>query len=653
MTPDDDHSLRGRGPATRGLAPWLLLLILVAATLFVWHQQVGHQRSLRYSHSKDVAFQASRRLEIFVESRLVVAEVFSERWSTHERRDYSRRRFSQFAAVLLQKISGFHAVWLVQPDRKSGWVAPQGIRSVVQVSELRQWQVFEDALRSNRTLLSAPIDAGKGATSFIAVTPLRRQGSLLGYLVVEFDANALFGFCFHENIRSEFSFRIQDGGRMLYQYSPVGFAGAPTITSREFNVRNRSWRMSVSPRARSSVSYTSSKNLLTLLFGLLLSFLVSGLFALFTRQAKEKRKARKQASEALMDKAEAQSALQGTEARYRSVFGSASDGLVVLTQSGSVVDVNQAAARMHGYDPEKLIGEAADVLIEDSHRPMFAEFLSKTRTRSSARIELIGVTENGVPLDVEIRGNLFDDSDASHMLLVVRDVTERKIAERRLALLSRKVLMAQEEERARVARDLHDELGQIITALWLEIDVSRRQLAATTAPGIDAFHGPVGLIEKATAELSRICEGLRPPLLDDLGVGPAVEQLLANFSNHFGMEISTELEIDPEVLVSNDIALSAYRILQEATTNIARHSGATQVTVSLHIDASRLLLTIYDNGVGFDQKTRATSRGSGIVGMEERAHLVDGQLRIRSVRDEGTRVVLELPIAAPMVRREP
>jgi signal transduction histidine kinase len=228
----------------------------------------------------------------------------------------------------------------------------------------------------------------------------------------------------------------------------------------------------------------------------------------------------------------------------------------------------------------------------------------------------------------------------------MHDVTERKNAQRRLALLSRKVLQAQEQERARVARDLHDELGQIITALRLEINVSLRQLYGEKVSDTDAFGGPVDLIEKATAELRRICEGLRPPLLDDLGLGPAVEQLIKDFEKRTNIDVSTELEVDADNHVPNEIALSVYRILQEATTNIARHSGATSTAVTLHIRSRRILLSVYDNGKGFAPRSRETSHGSGIVGMEERAHLVDGKLTIRSVPGEGTRVELEIPLPA-------
>lgn len=654
MIPRKTRSEPSGRSVTSRLAPWLLFVILAAATVVVWRQQVHHQRSLLVWHTRDVAFQASRRLEIVVESRLVVAEIFSERWSTHERRDFSKRRFAELASVLLSRIPGFHTVWLIRPDRGGGWVAPERGRSVLKPSNLRRWQVFGEAQRLRKTVLSAPINAGNGATSFIAVMPLYRQSESLGYLVVEFNADALFEFCFHERIRSEFSFKIEDGDRLLYRYAPDGsatsFANAPILSSRRFQVRNRTWRMSVKPRTSASVSFTSTQNLPALIFGLLLSFLVSGLFASFNRQALEKRKARNQAAEALRGRAAAQSALRGSEARYRSVFDSASDGLLVLDDSGVIVDANRAACRMHSYEPEMLVGEPAEALIEPGQKELFRAFFKRVSRASNARIELSGVTLEGTTLDVEIKGNLFEYSDTSRVLLIICDVTERKNAQRRLALLSRKVLLAQEDERARVARDLHDELGQIITALRLEMDLSRKRLPVPPETAEDAFRGPIDLLEKATAELRRICAGLRPPLLDDLGIGPAIEQLMEMFAKRTGIEVSSNLRISDDTPVPNDVAVSAYRIIQEAMTNVARHADSTVLTVSLLIDSKHLVLSIYDNGVGFDQSGLEASRGSGIAGMEERAHLVGGHLQIHAVPGEGTRVVLNIPLSAPISR---
>jgi len=645
---------RGRGSSglvTGRLAPWLLLLILVGATVFVWWQQVHHQRSLLIWHTKDVAFQASRRLEIFVESRLVVAEIFSERWSTHEGRDFSKRRFAKFSSVLLSKVPGFQTVLLVPPDRSGGWVAPVQSRSAIRTMNLRSWAVFRQAKRTRRTTLSAPIVTGKGATSFIAVMPLHRQNDFLGYLVVEFDAEALFKFCFHERIRSEFSFKIDDGDRLLYQHSPDGsgkdFAGSPNNIDRRFQVRNRTWRMSVRPHTDAGVSFTSATNLPTLLLGLLLSLFVSGLFAMFTRQAQEKRRAHHQAAIALRGRAAAQSALRASEARYRSVFNSASDGLLVVDTAGIIVDANLAACRMHGYDQETLVGEPVEALIEPGHLELFTVFMRRLGGTSSARIEVSDLLKNGASLDVEIKGNQFEYDDTSRVLLIISDVTEQKNAQRRLALLSRKVLVAQEDERARVARDLHDELGQIITALRLEMDLSRKGLPIPTEAARDTFRGPIDLLEKATAELRRICEGLRPPLLDDLGLGPAVGRQMERFAERTGIEISSDLRIDEDTPVPKEIAVTAYRIMQEAMTNVSRHAGATVLLVSLLIEPRKLLLSIYDNGAGFDPDALEASRGSGIAGMEERAHLVDGRLQIHSVTGEGTRVVLDCPLPEP------
>lgn len=631
----------------RRLAPWLLLSILSAATVFVWWQQVRHQRSLLVSHTNDVAFQASRRLEIFMESRLVVAEIFSERWSTHEGRDLSQRRFSQFASVLLSRVRSFKTVWLVRPDGTGVWVAPED-RSSALAPHLRQWNTYGQVRRTRSTTLTRPVRTEDGQTSFAAVFPLHRGLEFLGFLVVELDAEALFSQCFHRRIRDEFGFRIEDAGRLLHGNAPAGVSrgGRPTIAaSRRFRIRNRTWRLSVAPLDPTPVSMLSANNLLVLLLGLALSAFVSGLFAWTAKQTQEKRRARKQAREALRGRHEATRALRGSEARYRNVFDFASDGLLVVDNSDIIVDANLAAGRMHGYAPERLIGRQVESLIEPECRGRFRVFLRRLARESSARIELSGVTRQGAPLEIEIKGDLISYGDRTRKLLLVSDLTEHRNAQRRMVHLSRAVLVAQEAERARVARDLHDELGQIITALRMEMDLSRKRLPVAPETAEAAFGGPIGLLELATAELRRICAGLRPPLLDDLGIVPALEQLIERFTKRTGIIASVDLQLADEDRVSNEVALTTYRIAQEALTNITRHADASEISVSLLYRAQTLVLSIYDNGVGFDERTLSASPGSGITGMQERARLVGGRLTMHAVLGEGTRVQLEAPLS--------
>ena len=504
--------------ASRFPGTWLLsacvFLVLGALTFLVWRQQVRHQRRLLNRHTRDVAFQASRRLQVFVESHLRVAAIFARRWSTHEKRDFSRKRFEEFASVLLQELPGYHTVSLIPPDGGPGWIVPAAHRTEERLKGAEERLGLKESFKAGSAVLSGPSKSASGESSFHAVLPLRRDKELLGFLAVRFRARTLINDCFHHRIRSEFYFMVRDGSRMLFRSSarigPAHFASAPASARVEFRVRNRAWRLDMIPTRKTAAAIGWGANLSVPLLGFVLSVSLSLLVFLLFRRMEMFRAAR------------------------------------------------------------------------DQH-----------------------------------------------------------------ALLSRKVLMAHEEERARLARDLHDELGQLLTALRLETGWLKKKVGTGPSEERGLFHNTVELVEKSTDELRRICRGLRPPLLDDLGLGPAVRLLVVEFQDRTG--ISADLEIDSDGSAPappQDIALCLYRILQEALTNVSRHARASRVTVSVNHSPGMLELTVADDGEGFDATRMEGPTGWGIQGMQERAHLVGGHIMIRSFPQKGTRVVFWVELSA-------
>jgi len=374
----------------------------------------------------------------------------------------------------------------------------------------------------------------------------------------------------------------------------------------------------------------------SLLYGLCLALpLLSGWFR--TRRAQR-------LDSAESDPERAQEALISAEARFRGVFQATTDGLLVLDERGIVQEANPAAAEMLGFPSARLAGVDVRTLIPADQIGIYDAFRRQLRKTGQVRIDALGVREDGSTFDAEIRGSTLQMGEGRGILVIVTDVTDRKRAEQRLAKLSRTVLMAQEAERERVARDLHDELGQIITALRLELGLLQKRPPDTAEQASEAARGAAELVEKAAAELRRVCQGLRPPLLDDLGMAPAAERLAEHFEDLTGISVDFRpqlLEEDPGI--TPEIALCTYRILQESLTNVSRHAQATAVAVSLLREAESLHLSVYDNGQGFDPEA-LSGGGAGITGMTERANLVGGSLTVRSVPQEGTRVTFRAPL---------
>jgi signal transduction histidine kinase len=228
----------------------------------------------------------------------------------------------------------------------------------------------------------------------------------------------------------------------------------------------------------------------------------------------------------------------------------------------------------------------------------------------------------------------------------VRRAHERQLeeSEARLRTLSAQLLTAQEEERRGLARDLHDEMGQVVTAVTL--DLQRAGQAAEPARKDElitrALRGTGCLLDR----IHEISARVRPLMLDDLGLKAAVQDLLSDYERRTGVGPVVELRLEHQD-VPAAISENTYRILQEALTNVARHAQATELFVGLYVTANQVGLIVRDNGVGFEPATLDGKR-LGILGMRERAELLNGTFAVRSVRGKGTEIQAVLPLCDKM-----
>lgn len=214
---------------------------------------------------------------------------------------------------------------------------------------------------------------------------------------------------------------------------------------------------------------------------------------------------------------------------------------------------------------------------------------------------------------------------------------------RQLKALSQRVLEAQEQERRRVALELHDELGQLLTAIKINLQLGER-FKDKSPPELHTEN--LRIVEEALQQVRHLATGLRPSMLDDLGLAPALKWVAEQSATRGGFEVTFHHE-RTQVRLASDIETACFRIVQEALTNISRHAQAKHVDISLGRDGTDLLLTVQDDGLGFDlaaMQARATAGGSlGVLGMQERATLLGGRLDIDSKLDQGCSVTLRAP----------
>jgi PAS domain S-box-containing protein len=354
----------------------------------------------------------------------------------------------------------------------------------------------------------------------------------------------------------------------------------------------------------------------------------------------------------ITERKQVEAALRDNERRYRTLFSQAMDGILLLDAEGNIVDVNSSFARMHGYSTEELLRMNLSRL--DTAESLA---LAAARIRQIFRGETIGFEvehyhQDGRIVPLDVAASAIDIDGKMYALAFHRDITERKRAEQELrrsqeALrgLSKAANNALEAERRRTARELHDELGQSLTALKMDLESMRSALP----PGQPEFEERAlamhALLDGTIAATRRIAADLRPLMLDDLGLAAALDWLTQNFSKHTG--IATDLVIDDTVAqVPEPIASALYRITQESLTNIAKYAQASTAEIRLESDGDWVQLQIRDNGRGIDAADQEKRGTYGLLGIRERVTLLGGTVAISGAPGRGSEVCARVPLAA-------
>ena len=233
---------------------------------------------------------------------------------------------------------------------------------------------------------------------------------------------------------------------------------------------------------------------------------------------------------------------------------------------------------------------------------------------------------------------------------IQRDITDRhfaseqvRVAAEQLRALASRLQQVREEERTEVAREIHDELGQALTGLKLDIAWMKNRLPRNHAM-MEQCASVIERIDQTLTAVRRIATELRPSILDQLGLAAALEWQGQEFRARTGIDVTTEIVVD-DALIPDKLGSSAFRILQESLTNVLRHSKATHVAIRLERTPSLLMLEITDNGIGASATYLNGTRSLGVIGMRERALACGGEFSIAGTPGTGTTVLLRVPLA--------
>jgi PAS domain S-box-containing protein len=335
-------------------------------------------------------------------------------------------------------------------------------------------------------------------------------------------------------------------------------------------------------------------------------------------------------------------------ARLAGLLDSAMDAIITTDDQQRIVLYNQAAERTFGWSATEVMGSSLDVLMPERYRSSHTAHVRRFATVgvSSRRMGdgtvIHGLRKSGEEFPMEASISQLDIPEGKLFTVILRDVTERIRAQEDLAAFASEASAIREQEKSRVARELHDELAQSLTALKMDTIWVRENLGAD-ALVIDRKLGEMlSMLDGSVAATRRIAADLRPLVLDDLGLMPAIEWLVQNFTQRTG--IACELDADEELELHEPYATAVFRIVQESLVNVAKHSKAKRVKVVMDLAGREMLLSVQDDGVGFAPAAGRKPNSLGLAGLRERAQLLKGTIRLQSQPGRGTTVEARIPV---------
>jgi PAS domain S-box-containing protein len=374
----------------------------------------------------------------------------------------------------------------------------------------------------------------------------------------------------------------------------------------------------------------------------------------------------------ITEQKKAQETLRDSEQRFHSLFDMATDGILLLSldqnEAPIIVDVNNASCMMNGYTREELIGKPITFLEEPHMAREAPAMVERLMAEETVIFERNHLRKEGSLFPVEVSARMVHIGGEPYILSIDRDMTERKQVEEtlrkshvklevlvkertaelrmineQLSKFSSYLQEAREKERTAIAREIHDELGQALTALKMDLSWLKKRLPKNQKKLLEKEASMSELVEGTIQTVKKISSELRPGILDHLGLTAAIEWQAEEFQKRNGIPCSVSI-VPEEIVPDRDRSTTIFRIFQETLTNIVRHAKATEVSVRLEKEEGRLALEVRDNGRGITEKQVSDPKSLGLMGIRERAAYWGGKVVVQGIRSGGTTVTVRIPL---------
>ena len=353
--------------------------------------------------------------------------------------------------------------------------------------------------------------------------------------------------------------------------------------------------------------------------------------------------------EDITERKRAEETLRESEEKFRSVFQDAGIGMVIVSPEGRFLGANGSFCDYLGYTQDELLTRTVEAITLPEDWPVFSQRLHRAfqEGRGFHGVEKRCLHKTGRIVYTESSGSLIRNSqgDPQYFVGEVLDVTKRKEAEETIASINRRLVDAQEAERARIARELHDDVNQRIALAATDIEKLKQDPPTSTAELRRRLSEVWQQLIAVSTGVQSISHQLHSPQLEYLGIVAAIRSFCREFATRTNVEIDFKADDVPND-VSRDVSLCLLRIVQEALQNATKHSQVRHFEVTLSSSGHQLHLTVIDRGIGFDADKPSAQTGLGLISMRERVRLVNGAISIDSKRMGGTTIHVRVPLGS-------
>lgn len=344
-----------------------------------------------------------------------------------------------------------------------------------------------------------------------------------------------------------------------------------------------------------------------------------------------------------------EAALAKAETHYRLLVENMNEGLAIFDTQGRFTYINDCLCAMTGYSRETLTGKLGSFVMSPEPPSLSKEKLTTQARGERTSYEARLTTASGKTLHIQISPEPLVDKEGTNRgsFVVITNITDLKAAERQIRTLSQELIKAQENERQRIARDLHDNVAQNLATLKIGWDTLLDGLSETNPVLLEKTRALSRLLRGSIDSIRGLAYNLQPPELEQLGLITAIRRYCEEQTTHFNLPIDLFTAGVQELKLSYDTQINLYRLVQEALSNVRKHADATRVTIRLTASHPHLILNVEDNGRGFVVNERLTEavneKRMGVRSMEERVSLLKGTMKLTSSLGAGTRLRIEVP----------